>query len=105
MWLEWQGRVQGLYGQKKAINLKQRRLVTVESTIGGAILLLYRLERACRTQLDAEAAGERRLVNECVTRKSGRDVNRFMESASDYGELEFAALLRKIDRIDDSYRH
>ena len=40
-----------------------------------------------------------------MARKSGRDVNRFMESSDDYGELEFAALLRKIDRIDDSYRN
>jgi len=40
-----------------------------------------------------------------VARKSGHDVNRCMESTRDYGELEFAALLRKIDRIDVSYQH
>ena len=98
-------RLQASLGDKKALILKNHGLVTVGATVAEAFLRLYRLERACQTQLDAAAAGELNLLDDEVARKSGRDVNRFMESSEDYGELEFAALLRKIDRIDDSYRH
>jgi ribulose-5-phosphate 4-epimerase/fuculose-1-phosphate aldolase len=105
LYLDERERLQASLGDKKALILKNHGLVTVGATVAEAFLRLYRLERACQTQLDAAAAGELQLLDESVARKSGRDVNRFMESASDYGELEFAALLRKIDRIDDSYRH
>ena len=105
LYLDERERLQASLGDKKALILKNHGLVTVGATVAEAFLRLYRLERACQTQLDAAAAGELNLLDESVARKSGRDVNRFMESASDYGELEFAALLRKIDRIDNSYQH
>ena len=105
LYLDERERLQASLGDKKALILKNHGLVTVGATVAEAFLRLYRLERACQTQLDASAAGELNLLDDEVARKSGRDVNRFMESSEDYGELEFAALLRKIDRIDDSYRH
>ena len=105
LYLDERERLQASLGDKKALILKNHGLVTVGVTVAEAFLRLYRLERACQTQLDAAAAGELNLLDETVARKSGHDVNRFMESTHDYGELEFAALLRKIDRIDDSYRH
>ena len=79
--------------------------MTVGETVPEAFLRLYRLESACRTQLDASAAGEVTLLDHDVASKSGQDVNRFMESTDDYGQLEFNALMRKIDKLDDSYRH
>ena len=79
--------------------------MTVGETVPEAFVRLYRLESACRTQLDASAAGEVNLLDHDTASKSGQDVNRFMESADEYGHLEFDALMRKIDNLDDSYRH
>ena len=45
------------------------------------------------------------LLDGAVASKSGRDVNRFVEQEEAFGQLEFAALMRKVDKIDDSYRH
>ena len=55
-------------------------------------------------QLDAGAAGTLKVLDQDLARKSGQDVKRFMEQEDDFGQLEFDALMRKIDRLDDSYR-
>jgi len=55
-------------------------------------------------QLDAGAAGTLKVLDGDLARKSGQDVKRFMEQEDDFGQLEFDALMRKIDRLDDSYR-
>ena len=84
--------------------LRNHGLLTVGRTVAEAFVRLYRLEQACRVQLDAAAAGELILLDDETARKSGRDTNRFMQSEAVYGELEFHALMRKLDKIDNSYR-
>ena len=46
------------------------------------------------------------MIPDEIARRSGRDIDRFSarESESGIGALEFAALMRKMDRIDPSYR-
>ena len=56
-------------------------------------------------QLDAGAAGTLDIIDSALASKSGHDVNRFMEQEDTFGQLEYAALMRKIDKVDDSYRH
>ena len=55
-------------------------------------------------QIDAGSAGTLNVMGGNVAKKSGEDVNAFAAIEDGYGELEFAALLRKLDRIDPSYR-
>ncbi len=57
-------------------------------------------------QLDAAAAGTLAIIPDAVARKSGRDMDAFSERESDagIGALEFAALMRRLDRSDPSYR-
>ena len=104
LYLDERSRLQASLGNKKALILRNHGLMTVGETVPEAFVRLYRLESACRTQLDASAAGEVNLLDHDTASKSGQDVNRFMESADDYGQLEFNALMRKIDKLDDSYR-
>ena len=104
LYLDERSRLQASLGNKKALILRNHGLMTVGETVPEAFLRLYRLESACRTQLDASAAGEVNLLDHDTASKSGHDVNRFMESTDNYGQLEFNALMRKIDKIDDSYR-
>ena len=105
LYLDERSRLQSSLGNKRALILRNHGLMTVGETVPEAFVRLYRLESACRTQLDASAAGEVNLLDRDTASKSGQDVNRFMESADDYGQLEFDALMRKIDKLDDSYKH
>ena len=74
-------------------------------TVPECFLRLYRLERACQVQLDAAAAGTLRLVPPVVAERSARDLDSYqgMQPTAE-GEIEFAALMRKLDKVDRSYR-
>ena len=93
-------------GENKALILKNHGLLAVGRTVPDCFLRLYRLERACQIQVDAGAAGTLDAMGEKLAARSGEDMERFqnMNSNSGAGALEFAALMRKLDRIDASYR-
>ena len=104
LYLEERERLQESLGEKKVLILRNHGLLTVGKTVAEAFIRLYRLESACQVQLDAGAAGSLRVLNQDLARKSGKDVKRFMEQEDSFGQLEFDALVRKIDKLDDSYR-
>ena len=85
--------------------LRNHGLMTVGKTVAAAFQRLYRLERACQIQIDAGAAGNLNVISDNLAAKSGADTNAFAESEEGFGfgELEYAALMRKIERIDASY--
>ena len=92
-------------GAHKAMILKNHGLLVVGRTIPDCFLRLYRLERACQVQLDAAAAGTLAMIPPDVAERSAADLDSYqaMQPKAE-GEIEFAALMRKLDRIDDSYR-
>ncbi len=104
LYLEERERLQESLGDKRVLILRNHGLLTVGKTVAEAFIRLYRLESACQVQLDAGAAGSLRVLNQDLARKSGKDVKRFMEQEDHFGQLEFDALVRKIDKLDDSYR-
>ena len=87
--------------------LRNHGLLATGRTVPEAFLRLYRLERACQVQIDAAAAGALRVMPAELARKSGRDMDRFSarDSEAGVGALEFAALMRKMDRLDPSFRN
>jgi ribulose-5-phosphate 4-epimerase/fuculose-1-phosphate aldolase len=92
-------------GAHKAMILRNHGLMVVGKTVPECFLRLYRLERACQVQLDAAAAGTLALVSPDVADRSAADLDSYqaMQPRAE-GEIEFVALMRKLDRIDDSYR-
>ena len=94
-------------GDNRAMILRNHGLLVVGRTIPEAFIRLYRLERASQIQLDAAAAGRLHLIPDAVALRAGRDIDGFSESGSEdgMGALEFAALMRKLDKIDASYRN
>lgn len=94
-------------GNNQAMMLRNHGLLTTGRSVPEAFLRLYRLERACQIQLDAAAAGTLNVLGDNLAAKSGADMDRFseMESAVGIGDLEFAALVRKLDKVDASWRH
>lgn len=94
-------------GDKKAMILRNHGLLTIGKTVGEAFLNLYRLERACQIQVDAAAAGPLNIIDPSVAEKSAQDIDKFSELESDngVGAVEFAAMMRKLDKRDSSYRN
>jgi ribulose-5-phosphate 4-epimerase/fuculose-1-phosphate aldolase len=93
-------------GNKKAAILRNHGLLVVGKTVAEAFLRLYRLERACEVQLDAAAAGTLNVLSYAVAARSYQDLETFPQKHAEsvYGEMELAALMRKLDKIDASYR-
>jgi ribulose-5-phosphate 4-epimerase/fuculose-1-phosphate aldolase len=104
--LDERGRLLKNLGDNQAMMLRNHGLLTTGRTVPEAFLRLYRLERACQIQLDAAAAGTLNIMGDNLAIKSGADMDRFseMESAVGVGDLEFAALIRKLDKTDTGWR-
>jgi ribulose-5-phosphate 4-epimerase/fuculose-1-phosphate aldolase len=93
-------------GTARAMILRNHGLLVVGRTVPETFLRLYRLERACQVQVDAAAAGTLNLMPETLAAQSAADLDSFQASHPDgEGVVEFEALMRKLDRIDGSYRH
>jgi ribulose-5-phosphate 4-epimerase/fuculose-1-phosphate aldolase len=105
--LDERGRLLKNLGDNAAMMLRNHGILTTGRTVPEAFLRLYRLERACQIQVDAAAAGTLNVLGDNLAGKSGADIDGFSESASGVGvgDLEFAALIRKLDKTDTSWRN
>ena len=87
--------------------LRNHGLLTVGQTVGEAFMWLYRAERACRMQIAFQQAGTRPNEISAEVQEATYERNRFNYSEEGYrtiGKLEWPALLRKLDRLDPSYK-
>jgi ribulose-5-phosphate 4-epimerase/fuculose-1-phosphate aldolase len=95
-------------GSHKALILRNHGLLVVGKTIPDCFLRLYRLQRACEIQVDAAAAGTLQLISPEVAARSAAGLDSFQDmqqsTGEGEGEVEFAALMRKLDKIDNRYR-
>ncbi len=108
LFLDERERIVNSLGNHKAMILKNHGLLTVGKTIPAAFLRLYRLERACQVQVDAASAGTVNTLGDNIATKSGDDIDGpegISKDTDALGQLEFAALMRKIDKVDSSYRN
>jgi ribulose-5-phosphate 4-epimerase/fuculose-1-phosphate aldolase len=83
--------------------LRNHGLITVADNVADAFLSLYVFETACAVQVRAQAGGELILIDPWVVetaRQQGQDA-----TGSAGGALAWPALLRKLDRIDPSFRN
>ncbi|MEY3914204.1 MAG: hypothetical protein RL509_2248, partial [Pseudomonadota bacterium] len=90
-------------GDKEALLLRNHGAMTVGRTVGEAFNWMHRLELACRTQLAAMACNTPLCqVSEHVLEETWNNYQR--GTRRPYGLMEWPALLRKLDRMDPSYR-
>ncbi len=106
LFLDERERLLNSLGENKAMILKNHGLLTVGKTVPAAFLRLYRLERACQIQVDAASAGTLEKLGDNVATKSGDEIDGYADTFDNdgFGELEFSALMRKLDKTDPSYR-
>jgi len=91
-------------GNREAMVLRNHGLLTVAPSIPECFNSMYRLERACQVQVTALSCNaELQLPPNEVVKYS----NEQMRSGNRrrYGLLEWPALLRKLDKVDTSYKN
>lgn len=87
-------------GDRNLMILRNHGLLSCGRTIPEAFMRLYMLETACRVQVAAQATGQALLTPPPALCE---DHAAALEDA-DGGQLAYAALMRKMDRIDPTYR-
>lgn len=90
-------------GMSNFLILRNHGLLTVGASIADAFLFMYALETACQTQLAAQSAGVPLLeINPAIVAGIQAQVEAVTRGMG--GELAWPGLLRKLDRVDTSYR-
>ncbi|BBK32608.1 ribulose-5-phosphate 4-epimerase/fuculose-1-phosphate aldolase [Stella humosa] len=101
------GRLAASLGRHNLLVLRTHGLLTCGRSISEAFIYMYRLQRACEIQLMAQSGGGRLVVpSHAVRRSSVENTYQFLATGgvATYGELEFDALVRLMDRKDPSFR-
>lgn len=90
-------------GEKNVMILRNHGTLTVGRDVPGAFTRMFFLERACQMQIAALSAGHDNLnwPSQAAIDTVEAQGKRGMDRA---GTLEWPALMRKLDRIDPSYR-
>ena len=94
-------------GDNNILVLRNHGLLTVGRTVGEAWVWMYRAERACRIQMAFQSSGAEGIPLSDEVQQTTIARNRYANSPQGHrpiGKLEWPALLRKLDRVDTSYR-
>jgi ribulose-5-phosphate 4-epimerase/fuculose-1-phosphate aldolase len=94
-------------GDANILVLRNHGLLTVGRTVAEAFVWMYRAERACRMQLAFQSSGAEATEIPAEVQATTIARNRLANSPQGHrpiGVLEWPALLRKLDRVDTSYR-
>ncbi len=90
-------------GDKSFLMLRNHGLITVANSIPDAFLLLYLFESACTIQVRAQAGGGELIpIDPRIIETAGAQAKQVTRGAG--GGLAWPGLLRKLDRLDPSYR-
>ena len=91
-------------GSRQAVILRNHGLLTWGHTLPQTFAILWTLQRSCEIQLATFSMGPAIPVTEAVAQKSTRDALQF-QPAFGAGQDVFDALVRQVDRIDNSYQN
>jgi ribulose-5-phosphate 4-epimerase/fuculose-1-phosphate aldolase len=90
-------------GDSKLLILRNHGLLAVGASIPDAFLAMYALETACQTQIMAQSSGaELTQISPQILAGIVAQVEQVTKGLG--GDLAWPGLLRKLDRIDPSYR-
>jgi ribulose-5-phosphate 4-epimerase/fuculose-1-phosphate aldolase len=95
-------RLQSDLANNKYLVLRNHGLLTVGATVPDAFLAMYTFENTCRIQIDAQAGGELVFFDPRIM--EGLAQARQTATLGQGPNIAWPALIRKLDRIDPSYR-
>ena len=87
-------------GDKKIMIMRNHGLLTVGRTIPEAFILMFYLERSSQVQIMAQSSGAKLVIpprSVCENSAAQQDIE-------DFGQIEWSALIRMLEREDLSYR-
>jgi ribulose-5-phosphate 4-epimerase/fuculose-1-phosphate aldolase len=90
-------------GDNSYFMLRNHGLITVADNIPDAFLFMYIFEAACMIQVRAQAGGELIPIDPFIIATAQQQAATVTKAS--LGALAWPALLRKLDRIDPSYRN
>jgi len=97
------GRLQQNLGRARHLMLRNHGLLTVGRTVSDAFLSMYTFQRACEIQVLAQGSGAELLHIPQAVLDTVPEYSRAVMRGAGSG-LTWPALLRRLDRIDTSYR-
>ena len=95
-------RLQADLGAAKHLMLRNHGLLVVGSSIPEAFLLMYNFESTCQIQIAAQAGGTLTPVDPRIIDGVGQAMRAQTDGLG--GAFAWPAMLRKLDRMDSSYR-
>ncbi|MDR6536196.1 class II aldolase/adducin family protein [Variovorax soli] len=96
-------RLQADMGEANFLMLRNHGLLTVGKTIADAFLSMYTFENTCQIQIAAQAGGgELTQVDPRIVEGVGQALK--VQTGGLGGAFVWPALIRKLDRVDDSYK-
>jgi ribulose-5-phosphate 4-epimerase/fuculose-1-phosphate aldolase len=93
-------------GDRHILVLRNHGLLIVGTSIAAVFVATYRMERACAMQLAFQQSGAEfhPIADDVVSAAYDRAKPRRVGGGNDPARFEWPALLRKLDRIDPSYK-
>ena len=96
-------RLQADMGNANFLMLRNHGLLTCGKTIADAFLSMYTFENTCQIQIAAQSGGsELTQVNPKIVEGVGQAMK--VQTGGMGGQFVWPSLIRKLDRIDDSYK-
>lgn len=95
-------RLQADLGKADYLMLRNHGLLVVGRSVADAFLKMYTFENACRIQIDAQAGGKLIEIDPAV--RQGLDEVLKVATSGMGADIAWPALLRKLDRLDSSYK-
>jgi ribulose-5-phosphate 4-epimerase/fuculose-1-phosphate aldolase len=95
-------RLQHDLGSNQYLLLRNHGLLTVGRTIPDAFVAMYIFENTCRIQIDAQGGGELVQIDPRILQGLGEVMK--TATAGQGARLAWPALLRKLDKLDPSYK-
>ncbi len=102
-----QPRLQANLGNNKYLMLRNHGLLTVGTSVADAFLAMYTFEVSCQIQVMAQSGGQELITfGQAMVDLNGAVGSSTIQGAKPVGipELVWPSLLRKLDRMDPSYK-
>ena len=95
-------RLQAHLGKANFLILRNHGLLVVGKTIADAFLNMYTFENTCRIQIDAQSGGELTQVSPLIVKGVAEAMR--VQTGGMGGAFVWPSLIRKLDRLDESYK-
>ena len=105
MRLDERDRILERLGSTNAMLMKNHGVLTTGRSVGEAFIYMYYLEKSCEVQIMAQSTGAKIIIpSHDVCEYSAQLRYSELQLTASHGQIEWQALMRKLDREDPSYR-